>query len=162
MVSSMANRALWAAVATGQHDDGLTSLYDIDIGTSPNHIQYNGIGKVGVRFDAGAGGLNAAVKSVWVRFRKYGNPSGPIIVGIRKASDDSLITLGLWPIEQFGPAGEEQYFAIRLRSNAYQMVTNDVVSIEFPSNVTDGLEISINSVLSNPTGYTGRQHNETE
>ena len=25
----MANRALWAAVATGRYDDGLTSLYDI-------------------------------------------------------------------------------------------------------------------------------------
>lgn len=25
----MANRALWAAVATGRYDDGLTFLYDI-------------------------------------------------------------------------------------------------------------------------------------
>jgi hypothetical protein len=79
----------------GLPGDGLATFYNVDLGTtSPGHIQYNGIGRVGVRFDAGAAGLNTSVKSVWVRFRKYGNPTGNITIGIRKASDDSLVTIG--------------------------------------------------------------------
>ena len=102
------------------------------------------------------------MKSVWVRFRKYGAPTGNITIGIRKASDDSLVTtIGTWPIEQFGPAATVQSFVVRLRSNTYQMVLNDVVSVEFPSNATNGLEISISTTQGNPTGYTGRQHNGT-
>lgn len=38
------------------------------------------------------------------------------------------------------------------------MVLNDVVSVEFPSNASNGLEITTNSILNNPTGYTGGQH----
>ena len=114
-----------------------------------------GISRVGVRFDAGAGGLNTSVKSVWIRFRKYGAPTGNITMGIRKASDDSLVTIGTWPV------GTEQSFVVRLRSNTYQMVHNDVVSVEFPSNATNDLEIPTSTTQDNPTGYTGRQHNGT-
>jgi hypothetical protein len=42
------------------------------------------------------------------------------------------------------------------------MQTSDVVSVEFPSNATNatnGLEITTNSVLNNPIGYTGRSFN---
>ena len=98
-----ASSALYGVVLFGQYDDGLTTYYNVDLGASPGHIQYNGIGRVGVRFDAGAGGLNTSMKSVWVRFRTYGNPMGNITIGIRKASDDSLVTIGTWPVEQFGP-----------------------------------------------------------
>lgn len=156
---NLACKALFATIASGQYDDGLTSLYDVGLDATPGHIQFNGIERAGIRFDAGAGGLNTSVKSVWVRFRKYGSPTGNITVGIRKAADDSLVTIGTWPIEQFGPAETEQSFIVRLRSNTYQMVENDVVSVEFPSSATDGLEISTNTVESNPAGYTGRQHN---
>jgi hypothetical protein len=48
------------------------------------------------------------------------------------------------PIQQFGTG--EQSFIVRLRTNIYTMLANDVVSIEYPSNATDGLEISTNSV----------------
>ena len=113
--------------------------------------------RVGVRFDAGADGLNTSMKSVWVRFRKYGAPTGNITIGIRKASDGSLVTtIGTWPIEQFGPAATEQSFVVRPRSNTYQMVLNDVVNVEFPSNATDGLGISTSTTQGTPTGYTGR------
>ena len=81
--------------------------------------------------------------------------------GKSKASDDSLITIATWPIQQFGPAATEQSFVVRLRSNAYQMVINDVVSIEFPSSATDGLEISTSTTEGNPSNYTGRSHNGT-
>jgi hypothetical protein len=45
------------AVVLGQYDDGLATLYNKDLGASPVHIQYNGVVRTGVRFDAGASGL---------------------------------------------------------------------------------------------------------
>jgi hypothetical protein len=154
----MANRVLWSLAANGKSDDGLTTFYDMDLGAAPNHIQHNGIGRTGVRLDSGASAIGTSTKSVLLRFRKYGLPTGPITVGVRKASDDSLVTLGTWNIEHF-PANVEQSIVVRLRSNNYNMVLNDVVSVEFPSNATNGFEISTNSVENNPTGYTGRSHN---
>jgi hypothetical protein len=62
----------------------------MDLGASPGHIAFNGIGRVGVRFDSGASGVNTSVKSIMIRFRKYGSPTGNVTVGVRKASDDSL------------------------------------------------------------------------
>jgi hypothetical protein len=63
------------AIVLGQYDDGLTTFYNVELGASPGHIQYNGVVRTGVRFDSGASGLNSSVKSVLVRFRKYGNPT---------------------------------------------------------------------------------------
>jgi hypothetical protein len=70
-------------------------------------------------------------------------------------------TIGTWDIEHF-PAGIEQSFVVRNRSNTYNMVGNDVVSVEFPSNATNGLEVSTNSVDTNPIqNCTTRTHNGT-
>jgi hypothetical protein len=63
-------------------------LYDSSIGAAtPGHIQYYGIGRVGIGFDSGASGLNSSAKSVWLFFRKNGNPVGNITVRVRKAAD---------------------------------------------------------------------------
>lgn len=149
-----------AAIISGQYDDKLTTFYDVQLGASPGHIQYNGIERVEARYDAGASGLGTSVKSVWLRFRKYGNPTGNITINIRKGSDDTVAeTIGTWPIKSYGIAETELSIARRLRSNAYAMTQNDIVSVEFPSNATDGLEISTSTTESNPSGYTGRSHN---
>ena len=42
----------------------LVTFYNIDLGTTPSHIAYNGIVRTGIRFDAGASGLNTSIKSV--------------------------------------------------------------------------------------------------
>jgi hypothetical protein len=152
------SRAAAAALVSGQYDDELTTFYNVP--SNANYMQFNGIGRVGVRYDASASGLNTPVKSVWIYFRKYGLPSGNITVGVRKASDDSLVTIGTFPIEHF-QQGAEQSLALRLRSNTYQMVQNDIVSVEFPSNPTNGLEIGVNTSQGNPPNCTGRQHNGT-
>jgi hypothetical protein len=129
---------------------------------TPNHVQHNsGIGRTGIRFETGSAGIGTIVKSILVRFRKYGSPTGNITIGIRKASDDSLVTIGTFDIAALSPAATEQSFAVRLRSNTYQMVANDIVSIEYPSNTTNGFEISTHSVASDPSGYTSRSHNGT-
>ena len=157
---SLYDKMATAALLSGQYDDGLVTQYDIDLGTSPNHIQHNGIGRTGVRFETGSAGIGTVVKSVLVRFRKYGSPTGNITIGVRKASDDSLVTIGTYDIAALSLAGTEQTFVVRNRFNqSYQMVANDIVSIEYPSNATNGFEISTNSVASDPSGYTSRSHN---
>jgi hypothetical protein len=154
------DRVAAAALLSGQYDDGLTTFYDVSLNATPNHIQYDGIERVGVRLDSGASAIGLPIKSVWLRFRKYGLPTGPITVNVRKVSDDSAVLIGTFDIQHF-PAEVEQSLVIRNRNNTYNMVVNDIVSVEFPSNAVNGLEITTNSVENNPTNYTGRSHNGT-
>ena len=88
-MSSSHNRAAGWAIALGQYDDGLATFYNVDLGASPGHIQYNGIGRIGVRFDAGASGINAAVKSILVRLIR------DMIID-KKAIDGSLRSKDIW------------------------------------------------------------------
>ena len=49
MVSTtMKTDALGWTIVSGQYDDGLVTLYDVNLGTASGHIQYNGIGKIRV------------------------------------------------------------------------------------------------------------------
>jgi hypothetical protein len=155
----MANRVLWSLAANQKSDDGLTTFYDI--AGDGNYLAHNGIGRTGVRFDAGASGIGTPIRSVVVRFRKYGLPTGNITINQRNAADAVQATLGTWPIEHF-PAGVENEIVVRLRSNAVNMAAGDRLSIEFPSNPTNGFEISTNSVEVNPiNNYTSQSHNGT-
>jgi hypothetical protein len=159
----MANRVLWSSVALGQHDDGMTTLYNMPTGAVPGTIQYNGVTRVGVRIDAGSTAIGLPIKSVVVNGRKYGSPTGNITVGVRKALDDSLVTIGTVSMTTgfAGSAGSDFSFVVRLRTNAYSTVLNDVVSVEFPSSATDGFTILTNTSQGNPGTFTGRQHNGT-
>jgi hypothetical protein len=162
MSSKAVQIAAGSATVLGQYDDGLGTLYNMDLGATPNHVQHNGIGRTGVRFETGSAGLGTIVKSVLIRYRKYGAPTGNITVNIRKASDDTVAaTIGTWSITALGEAAAtEQQVVLRNRfATTYQMVANDIVSIEFPSNATNGFEISTNSVAADPSGYTSRSHN---
>jgi hypothetical protein len=139
----------------------MTSLLNVGlIATRPFLYSKSSFAMCQHRFKKGASGLGTSMKSIWIRFRKYGLPTGNITVGIRKASDDSLLTINRIPIESF-PANVEQSVTLRLRSNTYQLVDGDHVSIEYLSNAVNGLEITTNSTASDPTNYTSRSHNGT-
>jgi hypothetical protein len=125
--------------------------YDVSQSGS-GHLEFDGPNRFGVRFDAGASGLNEAVTEVVVRFRKYGTPSGSATVGIRKNSDGSLISLGTFTPNSFGSG--EQTTTINASSNTYNMVTNDRVTVEFPSNSTDGVELDEDDTGGSHSGYT--------
>ncbi len=99
----------------GQHDDGLATFYNVGLGASPGHIQYNGIGKVGVRFDSGASGIN---ESILVRSGSTLPQLEILLWALGKRQMNYLVTIGSWSIQQFGPAGSEESFVGRLRSNA--------------------------------------------
>jgi hypothetical protein len=125
--------------------------YDVSQSGS-GHLEFDGPTRFGVRFDAGASGLNEAVTEVVVRFRKYGTPSGSATVGIRKNSDGTLISLGTFTPNSFGSG--EQTATISAPSNTYLMVTSDRVSVEFPSDATDGMELDEDDTGGSHTGYT--------
>lgn len=161
---SRAGRTLWATIASGNFDDGLQTLYSIPTGAVPGTIQYNGVTRVGVRVDAGSTAIGLPIKSVVVNGRKYGNPSGNITVAIRKASDDTIAaTIGTLSMTTgfAGSAGSDFSFVVRLRTNAYNMVLNDLVTVEFPSSATDGFTILTNTSQGNPGTFTGRSYNGT-
>ena len=162
MSTSLYDRIANTAILSGQYDDGLTAFYSLDPDASPNHIQHSGVTRTAVRMDAGASGLGVPVKSVWLRFRKYGLPTGNITVNVRKGSDDSVAsTIGTFPIEAV-PSDTEYEVVIRNRfGNSYNMEATDLVSIEYPSNAVNGFEITTHSTASNPTNYTGRSFNGT-
>lgn len=157
-MSSRYNAAA-AAVFSGQFDDGLVIVYEVLPDVTPTHIQHDGIERTAVRFDAGASGLGAPVKSVRLRFRKYGSPIGPITVNIRNGSDDTIAaTIGTFDIQHILEEGKEMEVSLRSGYNTYDMVATDLVSVEFPSSATDGFEITANSGASNPANYTSRSY----
>ena len=45
--TTMKTEALGFAMASRQFDDGLCTFYNVDSGSSPGYIHYNGIGRVG-------------------------------------------------------------------------------------------------------------------
>lgn len=62
---SVINRAAAAVITSGQFDDGLVTKYEIS--PTGTYLQYNGIGRAGIRFETGS-----PVRFVTVTGRKYG------------------------------------------------------------------------------------------
>lgn len=133
-----------------------TTRYDV-AQNGGQHLEFDGISRAGIRFDASASGLGQPVTEVVVRFRKYGSPSGSATVGVRKASDGTLVTLGSFTPNSFGSG--EQTTTISASSNSYNMTTNDVVVVEFPDNASNGIELDQDESASSPSGYTSREWN---
>lgn len=135
-----------------------TTRYDV-VQLGGSHLEFgqgNSVSQAGVRFDAGASGLGEAVTEVTVRFRKYGTPSGNATVRVRRDSDNSIqATLGTFTPNSFGSG--EQEAVVSASSNTYTMISGDIVSVDFPSNSTDGIELDQSS-NSSPSGYTSRQY----
>src|SRR5262245_58184320 len=73
-------------------EDGMQTFYELmPDAPEPTHIRHSGsLTRSALRYDAGASGLNNPVRSVLIRFRKYGLPTGNITVNIRKGSDDTV------------------------------------------------------------------------
>ena len=137
----------------------LQTDYD-DTQFSGGHLEFaGGISRHGIRYDSGASGLGRMVQEVTVRFRKYGSPSGNATVGIRKASDGTLVTLGTFAPNSFGSG--EQSTTISNTSNTYVMVVGDRVTVEFPSNDTNGLELDQGDPASPANNYTSQDYDGT-
>ena len=135
------------------------TAYEVQPDLSPVFINYTaGIGRTVVRFDTGSSGIGKIPNTVVLAYKTYGRPTGIIRMGIRKASDDSFILIAEWPIEIPATTAGKAYHTVTIEGhNAYVMVANDKISIEYPSNTLDGLSIA--TADSSPSGFTSQSHN---
>jgi len=131
-----------------------TTRFDVTQNSATHYELAAGLSRLGVRFNSGAPGLGEAVTEVVVRFRKYGTPSGSATVGIRKNSDSTLVSLGTFVPNSFGSG--EQVATIAAPGNTYAMLANDRVSLEFPGDDTDGIELD-EDTGADPTGFESQE-----
>jgi hypothetical protein len=97
-------RAINAALAFSTIPAGQTvtkpNAYSVALPASPTFIQHIGtISRTAVKFDTGNTFLNTTPIAITFSFRKIGEPTGVIKMGIRKASDDSFILIAEAPAE---------------------------------------------------------------
>ena len=65
----------------------ISSFVELKIAAQTVYLeQSTHVGRAGVRFDTGASGISSSMKSIWLRFKKYGLPTGPIVAGIFHSS----------------------------------------------------------------------------
>jgi hypothetical protein len=137
-------------------------------GTSLSFIQHVGsINRTALKFDTGNTFLGSTPIAITFSFRKVGNPTGVIRTGIRKASDDSFISIAEWPAEYTRPLASANgiYTVTAEGYNAYSVAANDKYSIEYAGTASAGIEILMNPQTANPTQtattqqYTGSYTN---
>jgi hypothetical protein len=127
-------------------------IYNVAVGTG-QHLEFeNGVTRGGVRFLSGHSAIGQRVTSVTVKFRKMASP-GTISVGIRKYSDGSFVSLGTFNAASFGSG--EQSATVTNSGNTYQMVANDIVSIEGGD---DSIELTQNPSASQPSNTTSIEY----
>lgn len=67
------------------------TIYNVGLGSAPNWIAFNTISRMAVKIDTGNTNLGTNPREVTINYRRYGNPTGAIKMGIKKASDDSFL-----------------------------------------------------------------------
>jgi hypothetical protein len=140
----------------GSGGGSATTIYNVPAG-SGQHLEYIGsTSRAGIRFASGASGIGQAVTQVIVKFRQIGNPSGTASVGVRKNSDGTFVSLGSFSPGSFGSG--EQSVTINATSNSYIMQTNDRVSVEYPPNSSNSIELTQDPGSSNPSGYPSEEY----
>jgi hypothetical protein len=115
--------------------------YSVSQGTSLSFIQHVGsISRTAIKFDTGNTFLGSTPIAIIFSFRKVGNPTGVIRTGIRKASDDSFISIAEWPAEYAKPLASANgiYTVTAEGHNAYSVVAGDKFSIENSGTATAG------------------------
>ena len=140
------------------------------MGASPGTIVFSGTtSRLVVKFDTTGIGLGSMPYKISIPYKRIGNPSGTLKVGIRKAAGDTFQLIAEWPIvtqgqpwittQGGGGPNAVQWINITVEggSNEYQMVANDKLSIEFPPDATNTIEIATNTQVSNPAGFTCQQ-----
>jgi hypothetical protein len=89
----------------GRDNAGTSSLYDVSLSvTEAAYINYdNSLIRLGVKILAGHSTIGKKITNVVVPLKTHGAPTGNATVGIRKAGDSSLVTLGTFALQQFDP-----------------------------------------------------------
>lgn len=131
--------------------------YNVSPGASPTFVAFSGTtSRLAVQFNTGGVGLGTIPYKITIPYRRVGNnPTGVISVGLRKAAGDTFTLIAQWPIVE--PRQSIGLITINVEgANDYQMVANDKLSIEYPPDNTNTIEVACGTGL--PSGFTSQQY----
>jgi hypothetical protein len=143
------------------HNVTRASHYNVSPGASPTFVPFTGTtSRLDVQFNTAGVGIGTSPYKVEIPYRRIGNPTGNISVGIRKATGDTFQLIAEWPVSEPKSSGiitieVGQGFRTQI-TNIYQMVASDKVSIEYPPFATDTIEIACGAGL--PSGFTSQAY----
>ncbi|SRR5829696_2862032 len=136
------------------------SVYSVPLGTAPGSISFSTtLTRLVVKFDTGSSGLATMPAKITIPYKKIGNPTGFLRVGIRKSAGDTFQLMQEWPIN--GDYTVKQgWINVDVRgANEYQMLANDKVSLEHtPVSNDDTIAMAVSTTQGNPSGFTSQQY----
>jgi hypothetical protein len=131
------------------------SNYNVSPETTPTFVSFTGTTeRYAIQHDTGGDGVGNIPYRVTFHYQRIGNPTGNVSVGIKKASDDSFVLLAEHPVSEPVKAG--LITVVVEGSNSYEFVANDKISIEYPPNETDTIELACGTNL--PSGFTSQSY----
>ena len=130
--------------------------YNVLPGAAPTFVPFSGTtSRLAVQFNTAGVGLGTIPYSITIPYRRIGNPTGNISVGIRKAAGDTFTLIGQWPTNGF--IKSTPIITINVEgANDYAMLANDKISIEYPPSASDTIEVACGTGL--PSGFTSQQY----
>lgn len=158
-------KASAAALALNQttpatHNVERQSHYDVSVGTAPTFVPFSGTTeRLSILFSAGGSGIDSSPYKIQISYRRIGNPTGNLSMGIRKANDDFVLLME-HPLDE---PKSEGIITVTLDNgyhtgfaNMYQMQANDKVSIEMTPDDTNTIELACSSTEVLPSGFVSQ------
>jgi hypothetical protein len=130
------------------------SDYNVPLGTAPSSITFSGtVSRLVAKFDTAGIGLGTMPFRISIPYNRIGNPTGELRVGIRKVSGDTFTLIAGWPLTETRAMDPNWINIVVEGSNAYQMLANDKLSIEYPPDSTNTVTIGTSTTQGNPSGF---------
>ena len=128
--------------------------YNVSPDLSLAFVPFSGsTSRLDVKFDTGSVGLGTKPYKITIPYRRIGNPMGIISVGIRKVSGDTFTLIAQHPVSE----PNQGLITINVQGyNNYAMLANDKISIEYPPDDTNYIEVACGTGL--PTGFTSQSY----
>lgn len=133
-----------------------TGAYSVDREPNAMPLRFTGLERLLVNFNAGGSGIGTIPFKVIIPFKTVGYPpDSHIRVGIRKRVDDSFALLAEYPITYNIKSG---WNTITVEGHSdYQMVADDKLSIEYPPDPDNTIEIATSTAAA-PAGYKSQSY----
>jgi hypothetical protein len=129
--------------------------YNVLPGASPTFVSFTGItSRFTIQHNTAGIGIGDIPYKVTFHYRRIGNPEGNLNIGIRKSAGDTFQLIAQHPVIE--PRHSGIISATIQGGNEYQMVANDKISIEYPPNENNTIELTCSTGL--PAGFTSQQY----
>lgn len=116
---------------SGGGGGGGSTVYNQTVGSSPQHLEFEGgVSRAGIKFNSGNASIGKIVTKVTAQLRKQNSPSGTASIVVRSLGGTLRTTLGTFSPGSLGSG--EQTITVNY-TGTYQLVADDVVSVEYPS-----------------------------